>query len=279
MMNYLDIFNYMNYRVFLADYYTARKAVDLKFSYRFFAKQAGYTSSGLYTNIVNGKLHMSDRYLHGFIKGLKLNTKEAVYFEFMVEYTHAQTDKDREMIFDKMVPCVPVEVRRLRIQQRGFYTKWYHSSILLLLEMDDYANNFKELSMQLIPKITLPQCKTAIKLLADLDLIQQINGFWKPKVFHSVAGSEFGKEVIRNHQREMMTLASDALEVFLPKERFITTQAISLSDDAFEGVTKEVKKCQNAVSTIIRNDEYPNRVYHLNLQLFPTSELRLSHEV
>lgn len=278
MISYLDVFSYMDYRVFLADYYAARKAVDFKFSYRFFAKQAGYTSSGLYTNIVNGKLHLSQRYLPGFIQALKLNIKESAYFEFMVDYTHAQTDQDREMIFDQMVPFVPVEIRRLRLQQRDFYTKWYHSSILLLLEMDDYSNNLKELSLQLIPKITLPQCKAAIKLLFELDLIHKVDGFWKPKVFHSVAGKEFGKEVIRHHQREMMSLASDALEEFSPQERFITTQAISLSDEALQRVTKEVKKCQDAINVIVRNDQSPSRVYHMNLQLFPTSELKVSHE-
>ena len=279
MINYLDVFSYMDYRVFLADYYAARKAVDLKFSYRFFAKQAGYTSSGLYTNIVNGKLHLSQRYLPGFIQALKLNIKEAAYFEFMVDYTHAQTDQDREMIFDQMVPFVPIETRRLRLQQRDFYTKWYHSSILLLLEMDDYSDNLKELSVQLIPKVTLPQCKAAIKLLADLELIHQMNGSWKPKVFHSVAGKEFGTEVIRHHQREMMALASDALEEFSPQERFITTQAISLSDEALQRVKKEVTKCQDAINVIVRNDQSPSRVYHMNLQLFPTSELKVPHEV
>tara|TARA_B110000483_G_C18161063_1_gene529340 strand:- start:1056 stop:1895 length:840 start_codon:yes stop_codon:yes gene_type:complete len=279
MINYLDVFSYMDYRVFLADYYAARKAVDLKFSYRFFAKQAGYTSSGLYTNIVNGKLHLSQRYLPGFIQALKLNIKEAAYFEFMVDYTHAQTDQDREMIFDQMVPFVPIETRRLRLQQRDFYTKWYHSSILLLLEMDDYSDNLKELSVQLIPKVTLPQCKAAIKLLADLELIHQMNGSWKPKVFHSVAGKDFGKEVIRHHQREMMALASDALEEFSPQERFITTQAISLSDEALQRVKKEVTKCQDAINVIVRNDQSPSRVYHMNLQLFPTSELKVPHEV
>lgn len=277
-MKYLDLFSYMDYRLFLADYYSARKLVDLKFSYRFFAKQAGYSSSGLYVNIVNAKLNLSERYLSGFISALKLSLNEAAYFKLMVEYTHAQSDDDREMIFDQMVPYVPVNTRRLRIQQRDFYTKWYHSSILLLLEMDDYSDNLKQLSRQLIPKITLPQCKAAIRLLADLDMIEKIHGFWKPKIFHSVAGREFGKEVIRAHQREMMVHASDAIEEFSPDERFITTQAISLSEVGLLSVKKEVSKCQDAISVIIRNDEAPCRVYHLNLQLFPTSEIKVTRE-
>ena len=54
--NYINLYDYFNYRDFLADYYVAAKDRDKNFSYRYFAMKAGYNSSGLYSSIVQSKV-------------------------------------------------------------------------------------------------------------------------------------------------------------------------------------------------------------------------------
>jgi uncharacterized protein (TIGR02147 family) len=277
-MKYLDLYKYLNYREFLAEYHLARKAQNTKFSHRFFAKQAGYTSSGLYSHLINGTLNLTAHYLPGFIKALKLDENETAYFELLVEYTHASSDQQRGRIFERMVPLIPVETRKMRVRQREFYSKWYHSSILLLLEMDNYSENLKDLSLKLFPKISLPQCKSAIRLLSDLELIKKVNGFWKPTVGSTIAGKEVGAEVIRNHQKDLMKIASNSLEEFEPEERYVTTQAISMSEETMQKVKFEIQKMQNTVKALLRNDIHPNQVFHLNIQLFPTSTPKATDE-
>lgn len=51
----MNVFAYYNYRKYLQDYYEYRKSVQRYFSYRVFAKRAGYTSSGLYLDLVKGR--------------------------------------------------------------------------------------------------------------------------------------------------------------------------------------------------------------------------------
>lgn len=277
-MNFIDIYKYLDYRDFLRDYHTIRKARETKFSHRFFAMQAGYSSSGLYTHIIQGQLNLTPHYIPGFIKAMKMDEKEAEYFKLLIDYTHAQDDHYRVELYDQMLVLTPLKLRRTRMKMREFYSKWYIPSILLLLRMEDFEDSLKELSLSLFPKVTLPQCKSAIKLLADLKLIHKVDGFWKPTIQSTVGGKEVGVEVIRQHQRDMMTIACDALDQFDPSHRHITTKAISLSEKTFQKIQDEIKKFQLNVNKLVDYDEAPDRVFHLNLQLFPTSILRPKHE-
>jgi uncharacterized protein (TIGR02147 family) len=80
----LSIYDYTDYRRFLADYYAARKKNCPSFSYRNFARRASISSSGLYKEIVDGKRGLSRALIVKFARALKLNRRETNYFEAMV---------------------------------------------------------------------------------------------------------------------------------------------------------------------------------------------------
>jgi uncharacterized protein (TIGR02147 family) len=54
----LRVFDYTDYRKYLSDYYDEQKKKTPSFSYRFFAKKAGYNSSGLYKDILSNRTGM-----------------------------------------------------------------------------------------------------------------------------------------------------------------------------------------------------------------------------
>ena len=119
-MNFVNIYEYLDYRDFLRDYHTLRKQSDTKFSHRFFAKQAGYSSSGLYTHLVKGELSLTPHYIPGFIKAMKMDEREAEYFKLLIDYTHAQDGQYRIDIYDQMLTLTPLKIRRTRMKMREF---------------------------------------------------------------------------------------------------------------------------------------------------------------
>jgi uncharacterized protein (TIGR02147 family) len=77
----VSIYDYTDYRTFLRDYYEEQKAQNPSFSYRYFAKRAGFNSSGLYKDIVDGRTGITRSLILRFATAMKLSSKQQEYFE------------------------------------------------------------------------------------------------------------------------------------------------------------------------------------------------------
>ena len=114
----MNVYAYYNYRKYLQDYYEYRKSVQRYFSYRSFAKKAGYSSSGLYLDLIRGRKSLTPQMLPKFIKALGLNERESRYFTLMVDFTHATTPASKQQIFDQMSSLLPRTVKTLTKNQQ-----------------------------------------------------------------------------------------------------------------------------------------------------------------
>ena len=278
--NYINLYDYFNYRDFLADYYVAAKDRDKNFSYRYFAMKAGYNSSGLYSSIVQSKVCLTDKTTPKFIKALQFDEKEEKYFRLMVNFTHAFTAKAKQEIFDEMLPFLPKNVRKLKSNQREYYSKWYHTAIHQALDVIDIEDknleHISELAQSLTPQITNKEAKLSLQLLKELDLIEvKENNLLKSR-FVSVlgAGDELGVMTIHQYQCHMMDLAKESLSRFAKEERQVRCTSMSVSPEGKERILNKIANFQGDIREIVRSDHGENQVYHFNIQFFPlTSEM------
>ena len=142
----MNVYAYYNYRKYLQDYYEYRKSVQRYFSYRSFAKKAGYSSSGLYLDLIRGRKSLTPQMLPKFIAALGLNEREGRYFTLMVDFTHATTASSKQQIFDQMSALLPRTIKNLTKNQQEYYSKWYYvvaREALAVLKIND--KNIQEL--------------------------------------------------------------------------------------------------------------------------------------
>jgi uncharacterized protein (TIGR02147 family) len=107
----IRIFDYTDYRNYLADYYKDQKSRNTYFSYRYFVGKAKISSIGLYKDVVNGKQSLSRRAISKFSEAMGLSKREVEYCEAMVFFTDASTVEERKLYFERM--C------RYRFRARG----------------------------------------------------------------------------------------------------------------------------------------------------------------
>jgi uncharacterized protein (TIGR02147 family) len=276
-MSMPNVFDYYNYRVYLGDYYEARKRSDPYFSYRAFAQKAGYNSSGLYMLIVSGERNLTTRYIKGFVQALKLNEKEELYFELMVQYTHALTDAAKQEYFVKMVGLLPEKERRLQLTHKEFYEKWYYVAIhqaLGILDID--AENLGDLGSFLRPSIQLREVKKALQVLEELGLIQKSElGFWKPVHRNVAGGAEVGKLQINGFQKNMLDLAKESYDLHVAGDRYSVTESFAISSEMENKIRERIIGFhKEIVAMILADKQKENRVMQWNMQLFPLSEMQ-----
>ena len=272
----VSIFDYFDYRIYLDEYYIARKAVDSKFSYRYFAMKAGYNSSGLYSSVVQGKVNLTENTIPKFVKALNLSETEASYFELMIQFTHAQTAKAKQDVFEDMLPFLPPKSRHLAEDHKEYYSKWYITAVHQILDVYDFVDDFEDLSRFLIPNISVEQAKSAILVLKSLELIEQNEGScWKSKDHSILGGGDVGKAFIHEFQREMIDLGKESLNRFSKERRNISTMTLSLSREGRDRILQKASSFQKDLVEIARSDSNENQIFQLNLQFFPLSQRKL----
>jgi uncharacterized protein (TIGR02147 family) len=97
-----NIFEYDNYRHYLRDIYTKMKAKDRKFSFRYFSRLVGCTSTNFFKLVTDGERNLSAESIEKFSKGLKHNKEEAFFFKNLVMLNQATTTADRQFYAEQL---------------------------------------------------------------------------------------------------------------------------------------------------------------------------------
>jgi len=269
----MNVFAYYNYRTYLKDYYDYRKSVHRYFSYRVFAKKAGYTSSGLYLDLVKGRKSLTPQMIPKFILALGLSEKEGRYFQLMVDFTHAEQSESKQQIFEQMSTLLPRTMKRLTKNQQEYYSKWYHVVIREALSvLNVQEQNIQDLALFLTPRISIPQAKQAVRLLQDLGLIEVVDSYYRPVHKTISSSSEIAPLFVHEFQKQMIDLGKNALDHFTVERRNVSCTTMSISSQGLERIIRKIDIFRKEIVDIIRSDEGESMVCELNIQFFPVSK-------
>jgi uncharacterized protein (TIGR02147 family) len=74
------------------------------------------------------------------------------------------------------------------------------------------------------------------------------------------------------YDKEMADFAKDAIDKFPTDERNFTGITMGIDDEDYEKILKELETCRKRIISIATAKKGGNRVYRLNLQMFPLTE-------
>ena len=100
-MGALDVYSYLDYRDFCADFYREKKDENSKFSYRVFAREAAIAPAYL-KHIIDGRRNLSPKMSIKFAKGMGLPQKEIDYFENLVRFNQAISLEEKTLYFERL---------------------------------------------------------------------------------------------------------------------------------------------------------------------------------
>ena len=98
----ISVFDYLDYRQYLEDYYEAKKQLNPNFSYQVIAQKAGFNNRGFVYNIVKGIKNLSKSNCFRISEALGHKKCEAEYFDNLVAFNKAQGHKEKNYFFEKI---------------------------------------------------------------------------------------------------------------------------------------------------------------------------------
>ena len=267
----VTIFGYFDFREFLKDDLAQRKARNPGFSIRSMAAKLQIDSSML-IRIFNEQRNISTNLMPKFIKFLGLRSKEAEYFDHLVKFCQAKSERERLAEYNVLVKLRSGRMREVPKAHYVFYEEWYFSAIRELLRFFPFTGDYHALSRTLEPPITVHEAKRAIGLLLRLGLIDKIGDAYVVRDDSISTGERWHGTAVQRFHHDTLVKAIEGLNRIPRKERDYSTMTMCYSADGYKKVRELLKRTREEMTRIEDADRERNRVYQINMQLFPLSK-------
>jgi uncharacterized protein (TIGR02147 family) len=271
----LNIYSFLDYRTYLKEYYIRSKNSGTDFSYRSFSKLVGVKAPNFLQWLILGKRNLADETIPKVAMALGLDGKEAEYFRTLVLFNQAKTLKSKTACFEKIIGhhSSPV-TQTLTRAQYSHYNRWYNEAVRELLKYVEFNPSekyaFRRLSKMLCPAITESQARKAIRQLLELGLVvKDKDGILRQADVFITTGDEVRSFFVQKFHENMIALAGESMDRFPSQFRDISSVTLSISDECFALVKKEVQQMRKRVMELAHADKQPGSVYQLNFQFFP----------
>ena len=172
------IFEYLDYREFLKDYYNAKKEANPAFSLRVFSDKIGFKAKDFISRVMNGDKNLSSQSIPKVASGLRLGKHETEFFVALVKFNQAETTDERNAAFEQMQAVLKVvrfaeKQHLLGHAQYMVYSDWRHLTIRSLIGMFGFDGDYEALAKMVHPHVTADEAKKSVKLLEDCELIKK----------------------------------------------------------------------------------------------------------
>ena len=270
-----NLFEYNNFRMFLADYQAARNAIDPHFTKSNICRLLGLPKTrSFFNDVINGR-PLTSSYIDRFIRLFEMNAEEAQFFRVLVKFNQAENVDEREIYFDQLISLNKTPKMILEKKAYPYYKSWYHSAIRALLKITDFkGDDYQALARTVFPAITPKQAKEAVDLLAELQLIApDKQGFLRPTEKSISSGGYNQNEMVKQYQLQCLELAKKTLVKQHTQPHNISTNILSISENGYRRIEKKLQQFKSEIRSIVQKDEDPaDRIYQLDIMLFPNSQ-------
>jgi len=267
-----SIFEYLDFRRFLRDFYTEKKRKNPRFSYQVWAHAAGFRSKSYFPELISGKKNIADDAIDTVARSIGLDGKSVAIFEALVAFNQSKTHEQKIRSWAKLTEFNRRSNARLLVRdQHDFYRQWYHHTIRELVVMHDIGNDWERLASLVVPAIKPSQAKASVKLLLRLGLIRKRGKRFELVDTVVTSGDEVRSVAVTEFHLQNLDVAKKAITDCPSLKRDISCVAAALSPRGLMAVKDEVRRFRDKVVGIVEKDADQDRVYHVNIQLYPTS--------
>jgi uncharacterized protein (TIGR02147 family) len=204
---------------------------------------------------------------------MKHSCKEARYFEHMVAFAQAKTHDERNAHYAFMLDLKQtIAAAPLEKQHYEYYSNWYNPVVRELVVAPDFCGDFKSLAKNISPPITPEQARRSVGLLLELGLIRKDGERYLQTAPLVSTGPVADSIAVANFHRKTAYLAAESFDRHTRQERAISSCTIALSEEHFKLLRQEIADVRKRALELAEDPVEGNKVYQMNLQLFPVSK-------
>jgi uncharacterized protein (TIGR02147 family) len=272
----VDVFEYLDYRAFLGDFYAEQKRLGRGFSFRAFSRRAGLSSPNYLKLVIDGRRNLSPRMAERFAVACGLKGDAQRYFEDLVAFNQADGSAEREKQYAKLTGFRRYrQAHKLDVAHAAYYSAWYMPAIRELCSAADFRADPEWIARQLVPPITRAEAQRALDTLLELGLLTRgADGRVAQTEALVSTGAETRGLHIASYHRGMMERAMASIDRVPAAERDISSLTLCLSPGGLSLLKERVQRFRRELLELSAREQDPAQVVQLNFQLFPLTRGR-----
>jgi uncharacterized protein (TIGR02147 family) len=269
-----SIFEYLDYRTYLKDFYEERKGRQTFFSYRYFGNKIGVDASYLLKVMLKSR-HLSDSATDRVCQFCGLDANEREYFKTLVHFAKARSQSESKLMFEKLLAIRYVKSSTLVEKQYEYFRTWYHPVVRSVLEYFDFKGDYALLGKQLSPPISAKDAAASVKLLEQLELIKMDDdGRYRLTEKAVTTGDEWRGAAITAFQEQTIRLSVESIDRHDRALRDISTVTMNITEADFEEIRDRITEFRRSTISFVNESTNPDRTYQLNIQFFPLTDVK-----
>ena len=268
-----DVLQYTNYRLFLRDYYDYKKSTSTAFSLRYFAGKAGLSSHAHLKLAIDGKRNLTKGTVTKLIVGLGLEGHRATYFENLVFFNQAKTEKEKQTYYALLLKASPrSRLRRLDASQFRIFKEWYHSMILEMISLKHFNPAPEWISRRLMGNVPPSQVAESLKLLQELGLIVKTAQGYRRLDPLLTTDDEVSDLMVKYYHYAGFKLAAEAISNLPPEIRDISAFTFPVKRSDFPALKKHIQLMRKELLDFSADAGEADDIIQVNIQLFPVTK-------
>lgn len=266
-----SIFDYLDYRDYLRDWFAERKSAAPWYSYKLFGDGVGLDQSQVY-RILQKQLHVSATARPRFLVYLELTGAAAEYFEVMADMDRSRKESERRRLFAVLQTMRGSQSSTLADSQYGLYEEWYIPVVRALLGILEISDQYDFLARSVNPPIRVEEARHAVEVLRRLRLVSRDRqGIWRLNGKSLSTGSWYDSATVRRYQAQTFRLVEEAVER-LPKElRDVNVVNMAVDASAFQDCVAILAEARRQMRDRIERVENPDRIMRLATGFVPVA--------
>ena len=273
---------YMDYRLFLADFYLAKKHLTRTtirpYSYSLFSAAADIKSPNYLKMIIEAKRNLSPEMVGKFAKACSFNKAQTDEFKLLVSFNQAEDPADRNYALKQLSEYrVEQKLKHGELDRKTFeeMPNWIGWIIYALVDQEGVTFETSQLKELLRGKASETEITEAVEnLIRSGELVRDAVTNTLTKGKPSETQKEIPSALVRKLQMQLMYLGLESLYQDTAAEREFGSLTMSLTEKEFELIKfrlRHLRKSMHKDNLTARESSKGDRVYQLNLQLFPVS--------
>lgn len=265
------IFEYMDIRHFLQDFFKYRKTLNPKFSYGMWSQQLGFSNKTLLRLIVLGKRKITPKTRQRLKDFFNFDAHSEVYFEVLVDYSQTSSSTQKNALGQQLI-----QLQRKRFVQpetlleQSVLKDPYSPMILTLINSSESALSSEEIAK--IIKLPLERLGQILEVLEAEGQIKRREDLYEPVNSTFKIPDLFGSQGLRKFYSYWLQKSVSAIDLPYEVRRFRSLQIV-LNQEEFEELNKSF---QNFVVENLSRFEHncidDRKLYILNTSIFPITD-------
>lgn len=263
---------YLSTSELLRDKFKEKKESNPSFSIRAWSQQMGFKSHGSLQQIISSGRAIPKKFVPLLVESLKMTQAEAQYFEVLIDYEKAKTQKEKEFYHSKLIKIRPQknEVKFVELENFKYFQEPLHAIIRCLMDRKDFKADPKWIKRQLRFPVGLREIEETIERLITLGLVTEGKNGQLTKVYPSVINKiDVPSAAVQEYHAKMSVLASQEVKKQDVAEREFNSFCFNIKKASLPSAKLRLRELiKEFMSEFEADPKISIETYNLNVQLF-----------